>query len=259
MVKIHIFGRTVPNLNKDIGLCRLTSFDHDSACDSDHSKSNGGSLPCNYPCNGVTDINKYDFVFLHYPNSESYVALKTWETLNEQLMGKIILFTGGDGVPKAAMQTIINRYNIPVINGFEIDRMRWDFVKEPVASAKELVDMICPKVREVLAALVILCQGYMIANKDDSKCAEIMKSVAIAVKTEKANETRKSSWWYNVFDSDFKSKEELIKRVKEEFSTTVVKENVITLIDKIYTPRGVIESQVVCNAYNAIIEKLGGE
>ena len=103
----------------------------------------------------IVDIDPYHFVFQHLNNSETKEAIKT--LFDQGRKARVIGFTAGE-VPEQW-----HKLSFPCIGSLlRVSILRWAAVPRDFSgTADELVEILVPRVQEMLTALAILCQGYL--------------------------------------------------------------------------------------------------
>lgn len=227
----------------------------------------------------IVSIEKYNFVFQHRTNPETDEALAKWLG-SEEWKNRVVLFSGGPISNEAG------RYDLPKIphrlTRQSIIDLYWQNVPSDFSgTAAELVKLLVGEEWDIVAALAILCQGYLVfrslafeevSEKTRSALEQLGWSEAIegsvrmkARDVDLSNSRRKpeedpfkSEWWLGALQQQEAVIKESISKEwgVKEFSQCA--EELRTLIAEIYS-RSEVQEETVADAYCIIARKLGGQ
>ncbi len=244
------------------------------------------TLPNQAQENGsIADISRYHFVLQHLNNPETDEAIRTWT--DRKCEEKVIGFSGGQ-VPQES-----GSFRFPTVGGLglpsSILSLPWAAVPRDFnGNAGQLVEILLPRVQETLAALAILCQGYLLVNADFDADGNVSGSPEVVnalrhiglsdnhCKAGKAvvgfrdrllmrrEEVTGRNWWLKGLQgSEAKLSEQI-----EQLRRSVEKEwgqggrgsphdNVTALLGKL-SGDSIGPNELVAKAYCAFVERLGG-
>ena len=219
--------------------------------------------------------NSYDFVFIHARNIEAKRAIQDfWH--QQGYKDKVVGISAGsipDEFREIGVAEVTGVHDQADVRGWAWEQVPADFS----GTAQELVSLLQVRERALVAALCILCQGYIAAHAerigkrwgppeietvlgDMGWNEEVAAACSESLRDKRALVQSGAAWWRPVFGQ--LERASLVQRIGEELAARDFNSNpsykpIVTLIQQIYDPtERPIELAKVAEAYSCLAREL---